>query len=111
MDLPREVHESIIEHLLGEDFLVTELEDFKSLTDTSRYWQRLVWKVYWEQYYVDSKSLYSTTRAEKWVQWSKPMQASAFREMQAVGREDKDDIDDVFEDVEAAKLASWVNEL
>lgn len=106
--LPREVHELIIQNVLGADVFVVKLGDFKNLADTSRYWQALVWKVYWEQYYLEARELSSIRRKERWVKWWKGREipkdnGAALRDVQM------DVEEDLAEDEEAACVALWID--
>jgi len=110
-DLPREVHELIIQELLGGDMFVVRLADFKDLADASRYWQGLAWKVYWENFHLQAKELYPVACKVKWVKWCTPVEMplesdAGIQEMAHV-----DTVDELSEDMEMAEVASWIKML
>jgi len=110
-DLPREVHELIIQELLGGNMFVVRLADFKDVADASKYWQGLVWKVYWENFHLQAKELYPVAHKEKWVKWCTavrvPLKSNAgMQETVSV-----DVVGELSEDTEAAKIASWIEML
>jgi len=109
-ELPREVHELIIQNVLGAEIFVVNLGDFKNLADTSRYWQALVWKVYWEQYYLEARELSTIRRTERWVKWWKG--STTPEDIVTASTDVQVDVDDgQAEDEEATRVALWIEML